>query len=398
VDQDDNLLLKTVDGMKTEITEFLAELVKAKSVNPPGDTRDVIEVIRRKLTSAGLEVKLLSVDEDKPNIVAKLGPAQPKKKLELLYNSHVDTVPVGEIEKWKHDPFGAEVENGKMYGRGIADAKGSVAGMVMATKALADSNIELMGNLVINPVSDEEVGGFKGAQHVLDSGEINPDYVVVGEITANKIAIAEKGIIWFKITTEGRTAHASTPWDGINAIDKMINLLKMIDNRVVEQLKQRKHPLTPPPSMNIGMITGGVKTNVVADKCEVTIDRRILPNETIEGATKELQDVIDYMKKQDSDFKAKMEVLLTGSPIETSDDSPIVKMAQEVCSSRGISDKPVGYLQASDGRFYAEKGIPTILLGPGLAELAHSPDEWIDPEEVVEATKIYSLLAAKVLT
>ena len=145
------------------------------------------------------------------------------------------------------------------------------------------------------------------------------------------------------------------------------------------------------------MITGGVKTNVVADKCEVTIDRRILPNETIEGATKELQDVIDEMKKQDPDFNAKMEVLLTGSPIETSQDSPIVKMAQEVCSSRGISDKPEGYLQASDGRFYAEKGIPTILLGPGLAELAHSPDEWIDPEEVIEATKIYSLLAAKVL-
>ncbi|WP_455279754.1 M20 family metallopeptidase [[Eubacterium] cellulosolvens] len=397
MDQDDTLLLKTVDGMKNEITEFLAELVKAKSVNPPGDTRDVIEVIRSKLASAGLEVKLLSVDEDKPNIVAKLGPVQPKKKLELLYNSHVDTVPVGEIEKWQHEPFGAEVEDGKMYGRGIADAKGSVAGMVMAAKALADSNIELSGNLVINPVSDEEVGGFKGAKHVLDSEEINPDYVVVGEITANKIAIAEKGIIWFKITTEGRTAHASTPWDGINAIDKMINLLKMIDNKVVEQLKQRKHLLTPPPSMNIGMITGGVKTNVVADKCEVTIDRRILPNETIEGATKELQDVIDDMKKQDPEFKAKMEVLLTGSPIETSQDSPIVKMSQEVCSSRGISDKPVGYLQASDGRFYAEKGIPTILLGPGLAELAHSPDEWIALEEVVEATKIYSLLAAKVL-
>jgi succinyl-diaminopimelate desuccinylase len=397
MDQDDNLLLKTVDGMKNEITEFLAELVKAKSVNPPGDTRDVIEVIRRKLKSAGIEAKLLSVDEDKPNIVAKLGPAQLKKKLELLYNSHVDTVPVGEIEKWKHDPFGAKVENGKMYGRGIADAKGSIAAMVMAAKAIADSNIELSGNLVINPVSDEEVGGFKGAKHVLDSGEINPDYVVVGEITTNKIAIAEKGIVWFKITTEGRTAHASTPWDGINAIDKMINLLKMIDSKVVQQLKQRKHALTPPPSMNIGMITGGVKTNVVADKCEVTIDRRILPNETIEGATKELQDVIDEMKKQDPDFNAKIEVLLTGSPIETSQDSPIVKMAQEVCNSRGISDKPEGYLQASDGRFYAEKGIPTILLGPGLAELAHSPDEWINPDEVVEATRIYSLLAAKVL-
>ncbi len=337
------------------------------------------------------------MDEDKPNIVAKLGADRSEKKLELLYNSHVDTVPVGEIEKWKHEPFGAEIENGKMYGRGIADAKGSVAGMVMAAKAIADSNIELNGRLVINPVSDEEVGGFKGAKHVLDSGEINPDYAVIGEITTNKIAIAEKGLVWFKITTEGRTAHASTPWDGINAIDKMINLLKMIDNKVVQQLKQRKHPLTPPPSMNIGMISGGVKTNVVADKCEVTIDRRILPNETIEGATKELQDVIDNMKKQDPEFKANMEVLLTGSPIETSQDSPIVTMTQEVCKSRGISDKPEGYLQASDGRFYAEKGIPTILLGPGLAELAHSPDEWINIEEVVEATRIYSLLATKVL-
>jgi len=397
VDQEEDLLLRTVDRMKGEITEFLGELVKAKSINPPGDTRDAIEVIRKKLTEAGLETKILSVDEDKPNIVARLGPAKPKKKLELLYNSHVDTVPIGEIEKWKHDPFGAEVENGMMYGRGIADAKGSVAGMVMAAKALSESGVELGGNLVINPVSDEEVGGFKGAKHVLDSGEIHPDHVVVGEITTNRIAIAEKGIVWFKITTEGRTAHASTPWDGINAINKMINLLNMMDEKVVSQIKQRKHPLTPPPSLNIGLITGGVKTNVVADKCEVMIDRRILPNETIEGATRELQDVIDEMTRRDPEFKAKMEVLLTGSSIETPPDSPIVRMAQEVCRGRGIPDEPVGYLQASDGRFYAEKGIPTILLGPGLAELAHAPDEWISLEEVVEATKIYSILAAKVL-
>ncbi|MEM3004845.1 MAG: M20/M25/M40 family metallo-hydrolase, partial [Candidatus Bathyarchaeia archaeon] len=200
-----------------------------------------------------------------------------------------------------------------------------------------------------------------------------------------------------KITTEGRTAHASTPWDGINAIDKMIDLLKEINDKVVAQLKLRRHPLTPPPSLNIGLITGGVKTNVVADKCEVMIDRRILPNETIEGATREIQEVIDYMKSVDPDFRASMEVTLTGSPIETSPDSEIVRVAQEVCRSRRLPGEPVGYLQASDGRFYAEKGIPTILLGPGLAELAHAPDEWISLEEVVEATKIYSLIAARVL-
>jgi len=393
----DEKLLNTIEKMRGEITGFLGELVKAKSMNPPGDTRDVVEVIRGRLAASGLRIKIISVDEDKPNIVARLGPAQPKKKLELLFNSHVDTVPIGEVQKWKHDPFGAEVSDGRMYGRGIADAKGSVAAMVMSAKALVESGAELGGSLVLNPVSDEEVGGFKGAKYVLDSGEIHPDHVVVGEITTNRIAIAEKGIVWFKITTEGRTAHASTPWDGINAIDKMINLLKQIDGKIVTQLKQRKHPLTPPPSLNIGLITGGVKTNVVADKCEVTIDRRILPNETIEGATREMQEVIEYMKSQDPEFNAKMEVILTGSPIETSPDSQIVKMAQEVCRSRGIPDEPVGYLQASDGRFYAEKGIPTILLGPGLAELAHAPDEWISLEEVVEATKIYSLLATRVL-
>lgn len=397
MDHDENPLLRTVEGMKGEITEFLAELVKAKSVNPPGDTRDVIEVIKRKLSESGLKIKMMSVDEDKPSIVARFESTRPKKKLELLYNSHVDTVPTGEMEKWKHDPFGADLEHDKMYGRGIADAKGSVAGMVIAAKALVESGIELSGTLVINPVSDEEVGGFKGAKYILDSGEIHPDYVVVGEITSNRIAIAEKGIVWYKITTEGRTAHASTPWDGVNAINKMISLLNVIDDRIGTLIKQRKHPLTPPPSLNIGMISGGVKTNVVADKCEATIDRRILPNETIEGATQELQEAIDVMKKLDPEFKAKMEILLTGSPIETSPDSHIVKMAQEVCRSRGISTEPVGYLQASDGRFYAEKGIPTILLGPGLAELAHAPDEWINIEEVIEATRIYTLLAAKVL-
>ncbi|MCJ7761801.1 M20/M25/M40 family metallo-hydrolase, partial [Candidatus Bathyarchaeota archaeon] len=199
MDHDENPLLRTVEGMKGEITEFLAELVKAKSVNPPGDTRDVIEVIKRKLSESGLKIKMMSVDEDKPSIVARFESTRPKKKLELLYNSHVDTVPTGEMEKWKHDPFGADLEHDKMYGRGIADAKGSVAGMVIAAKALVESGIELSGTLVINPVSDEEVGGFKGAKYILDSGEIHPDYVVVGEITSNRIAIAEKGIVWYKI-------------------------------------------------------------------------------------------------------------------------------------------------------------------------------------------------------
>ncbi|MFX0209828.1 MAG: M20 family metallopeptidase [Candidatus Hodarchaeota archaeon] len=390
-----NEVCEAIDGMRDEITEFLANLVKAKSINPPGDTRQATRVIREKLREFDLKAEFVAVDEDKPNIIARINP---DKRPELLFNSHIDTVPLGELDQWEYDPLDAKIVDGIMYGRGVADAKSSVAAMIMAAKTILEMNVTLNGTLIINPVSDEEVGGLKGAKYILDEGYINPDYVVIGEQTDNQIAIVEKGIIWFTIKTIGKTAHASTPWDGVSAIQKMIKLLTLVEERIGAKIKTQRHPLTPPPSMNIGTIKGGVKTNVVADLCEVTIDRRFLPHENPESIIKEFSDIIKELEGTDPDFKVEFQEPLIGLPINTSPDEKIVKIAQHVCEGLNLSSELIGYKQASDGRFFSEKGIPTIILGPSDPKVGHTPNEHVKIDDVITATKIYSLLAINALT
>lgn len=381
--------------MRDEIVEFLANLVKAKSINPPGDTRLAASVIQEKFREFNLEAEIVAVDEDKPNIIGRINPG---KKPELLFNSHIDTVPIGELDQWNYDPLGAEIVGDTMYGRGVADAKSSVVAMIMAAKTIMEMEVKLKGTLIINPVSDEEVGGFKGANYILEEGYINPDYVVIGEQTDNQIAIVEKGLIWLTIKTIGKTAHASTPWDGVSAIQNMVKLLTLVEERIGAKIKTQRHPLTPPPSMNIGTIKGGVKTNVVADSCDVTIDRRFLPHENPDSMTQEFKDIIKELEGTDPDFKAELQVPLIGPPINTSPDEQIVKITQHVCESLNLRSELIGYKQASDGRFFSEKGIPTIILGPSDPRVGHTPNEHAKIDDVIMATKIYALLAINALT
>ncbi len=178
----------------------------------------------------------------------------------------------------------------------------------------------------------------------------------------------------------------------------MVKLLSLVEERIGAKIKTQRHPLTPPPSMNIGTIKGGVKTNVVADSCEVTIDRRFLPHENPDSVTQEFTEIIKELEETDPDFKAEFQVPLIGPPINTSPDEKIVKITQQVCESLNLSSELIGYKQASDGRFFSEKGIPTIILGPSDPKVGHTPNEHVKIGDVITATKIYALLAINALT
>ncbi|MDD2359952.1 MAG: M20 family metallopeptidase [Syntrophaceticus schinkii] len=385
---------RCVDEMREEIIGFLQEIVGQASCNPPGDTRGVVRAICSKLESSQIPYETFLVDEVHESVVATINAGQSPN---LLFNSHIDTVPVGEESRWTHGPFSGDIVDGRLYGRGSADAKGSVAPMIMAGKVLQLCGIQLNGSLSINPVADEEMGGAKGVKHLIDTGKLKPDMVVIGEITTNEIAIAEKGIIWLEFTSYGRTAHASTPWDGVNAISKMVKFLYLLEEELTERFAARRHPLTPPPSFNFGMIKGGVKANVVADQCKAVFDRRILPFETLEGTLDEVNEIIAKAQQEDPEIKIDVKVLDYGAPLETAPEEPFVQTALDVCKEFGIKNEPVGYQQASDGRFFSEMKIPTILLGPGDPSLAHSPNEFIPVEQVLQATKMYALLAMRSL-
>jgi len=395
MDDSKRRVLRRIDELKDEAIELLADLVKADSVNPPGDTRKVIDVLVRKAKTFTQNYEVVASDETAPNIFIALNPGG---RPQLLYNGHLDTVPIGEESSWEVAPFGAHVDGNLMYGRGVADMKGGDAAMLMAAKALELEEVPLKGSLVVNFVSDEETGSARGAQYLMENNFYSPDMVVVGEITnGNSIAIAEKGVVVYLLSTTGRTAHASTPWAGVNAIEKMVKILYRLHLRLNEAFKTRPSGSLPPATINFGTIQGGVSFNVVADACNVLIDRRILPSETVESATQEIQRIIDEVKKEDPEVEATLQVLGTGPPFETSPDQIICKLAKKTLEELNLPSEFVGYEQVSDGRVFAEKGIPTILIGPGIAQQAHTPNEHLELDQYMDAIKIYALLAINAL-
>lgn len=382
-----------IENRRATIVGMLAGLVRAPSPNPPGDTRQVAELITGRLREAAVDFQVLADEPRKPNVIARIGRGRP----ELLFTSHMDTAPPGDRRAWRHDPHGAEIVGTRMFGRGAADAKASLVAMLAAVEAMVDV-VPMRGTLVFTAVSDEEVGGVKGTEFLVDRGLLHPDQVVVGEITRNRLAVAEKGLLWVRITTHGRAAHASTPWEGSNAISYMLRVLLAIEARVGTRLRGLEHPLVPPPSLSLGTIRGGVATNIVPDWCEATIDRRTLPNENIQAALAEIERVVTDLRAEEPALQADVEMIQSGAPIETPADAPIVRVAQNVARALELPTDPVGYQQSSDGRFFAERGTPTIIFGPGDPEVAHTPNESIDLDEVMTAAKFYTLLGQQMLT
>jgi succinyl-diaminopimelate desuccinylase len=386
-------LVEQIEKRRADVIGFLAALVRAESSNPPGDTRKVSDLVAARLRQASIDFQILADEPRKPNVIARIGTGKP----EILFTTHMDTVPAGDRSAWRRDPFGAEITGTRLFGRGAADAKASLAAMIAAFESLT-SVLPLRGTLTLTAVSDEEVGGIKGTEFLVDRGLLVPDHVVVGEITSNRLAVAEKGVLWLRVITHGRAAHGSTPWDGNNAIDHMVTVLQAVRDRIGTRLERMTHPLTPRPSVSVGTIRGGIATNIVADWCEATIDRRTLPNESVQEAVAEVERVIAELHAENSLLDADVEVLQMGPPIETPATAVVVVAGQAVATALGLDPTVVGYHQASDGRFFAERGIPTMLFGPGDPEIAHTTNESVDLDEVLTAAQFYALLGERMLT
>jgi acetylornithine deacetylase or succinyl-diaminopimelate desuccinylase len=379
---------------RDEAVELLSKLVRTPSPNPPGDTRAVANVVREYLEDAGIPVEMIGPDETRPCVIARLGDSTGPV---LGFNSHIDTVGTGGRGDWTRDPFSGEVADGRVWGRGAGDAKASVAAMCVAAKVLHQARHSWSGGVLLALVSDEETGG-NGSRFLLANGHTDADAWVIGEMTGNRVAIAEKGLIWLRIETLGHTAHASTPEKGVNAIDKMLDLLQRIRTELVPPMQAMRHPLTPPGSLNIGLIDGGVQPNVVADRCSVVLDRRLLPNERPEAFEVDVRRLLSELSERDSGFRARVETLLVGPSIETDPNDPLVLAIRGASVELGVADEPIGFDQSCDGRFYAELGIPTVILGPGDPGLAHTAREHVMANDLVVAVNLYAGLATRYLS
>ena len=270
---------------EAELVGLCRDLVRFRSVNPPGDELEIAQYVADFLRDAGLAVEVIPHTPTRASVLARLEGSGEMPA--LLYTGHLDVVPVG-AEEWRHDPFGGEVVAGKLWGRGSSDMKGGDAAMIVAAKVLAEANIRLRGDLLLAFTAGEE-HDMLGAAVIAARSDLAPvQAVVVAEPSYNDVYVAEKGVLWLKITTYGKTAHGSMPHLGQNAVMMMMAFLSELDSLAVPY---EEHPLLGGFTRSINTIGGGVKINVVPDRCEATIDQRTVPGQdhaAIVGQVEEL--------------------------------------------------------------------------------------------------------------
>jgi succinyl-diaminopimelate desuccinylase len=378
-----------------ETIALLQALVQdSASVNPPGDVRESIRVCSEKLAAEGFEIETLGDLDIMPNLIATLrrgaGPT-------LLFNAHVDVVPTGDTSVWSHPPFAAEIDGGRVYGRGAGDDKASVTAQVMGAIAVARSGVPINGTLIVNVVADEETGGFHGAKFVVDNMKQRPDYVIVGEQTMSRVAIGERGFASTEDVVRGRAAHGALPWEGANAIEGMAEVIVALRRELWPVLESRLNPYFHHSSASINMIEGGIKQNVVPDRCSIYVDRRIIPGENPNDNVQEIREIAERAIASVPGTSVEVRGLGLGAASMSEPNSPVVKAMLAANEYLDLNTELTGFSMGTDGRHFAAVGIPTIIYGPGDPKLAHIPDEWVGVDEVLDATRAYALAALALL-
>jgi len=375
------------------ITQTLRDLVRINSVNPglspengAGET-EIGTYVARALTALDLKVITYAIHPGRVNIVGTL--QGNGKGRSLLLNAHMDTVGV---DGMIGDPFSGEIRDGKLYGRGAQDMKGSLAAMLGAVKALQDAKISLKGDLIIAAVADEELASI-GSDDLVK--HVRADAAIVTEPSDLMLCRAHRGFIWYDVETFGRAAHGSRFEEGIDANMRMGRFLARLE-RLEQELRQRPpHPLAGPPSLHAAKIQGGTEISTYAAHCRLQIERRTVPGESVESATAELQAIIDQLKAEDPTFKASIKPTFWRNPFEVEADAPIVK-AMEDAITASTGQKPVhsGQTFWTDASIMADAGMETALIGPIGAGL-HSAEEWVDLQSVVDLAQILAETARR---
>jgi succinyl-diaminopimelate desuccinylase len=376
-----------------EVLRFARRLITTPSENPGGTEDAVAAVAVEILEDLGATPEIVRGDEGRPSVVARFGRGD---RPALAWNGHLDVVPAGDPSAWRHPPFGAEVVDEALIGRGAADMKGAIASALAAVSAIRRSGVELAGRLDLHLVADEELAGLHGTKVLNERGYLDQDAAIVGEATDLNIALAQRGGAWITATTRGRAAHGSTPQLGVSAITSMARFLL----RIEEVLPDIEHPLVGRPTVNAAMIQGGSAPNVVADRCVVEIDRRIIPGETEPGKVLEPFDrLADAIRSEHSEVDLSFAIGLWTDAAEVTGDPAIADLCRAaVRDETGRAPLDTGFTGITDARFYLnDRSIPTIILGPGSLGVAHTANESVEIAQLVAAARVYARVFTRFL-
>lgn len=366
------------------LTQTLIDLVSINSVNPTlsqdgtGEA-NIATYVANTMQDLGLETHLHEVAPGRVNAVGILRGTGGGKT--LMWNAHLDTVGINGMPR----PFEPVIRDGRLYGRGSQDMKGSLAAMLAAARLLREQDQPLAGDVILTGVADEEYASL-GTQDIIR--RYHADAAIVTEPTELALSRAHRGFIGFEIETTGRAAHGSRYQDGIDAILHMGRFLNELGELIAELPQRPSHPLAGPPSMHASVIHGGTEMSTYPACCYLMIERRTSPGETVAGATAEIQAILDRLSTADPQFNATLKTFITRPTFEIAADAPIAAIVNEVMTARlGRPPEQRGASFWTDAALLAEAGIPTVLVGPTGHGL-HSVEEWVSLESCRQMAEI----------
>ena len=369
---------------RDDLVSTLADLVRINSINPvlvpgaPGEA-EIAAFAAGWLRNAGLEAELLESEPSRPSVLGRLRGAGGGRS--LLLNAHMDTVGVEEMP----EPFSGAVRDGRLFGRGSYDMKGSLAACLVAAKSLAKSKDRLRGDLLVAAVADEEYGSLGTVELV---NRISADAAIVTEPTSLQICRAHKGYAWIEVVVEGRAAHGSRFEEGIDANLRMGRFLTALQGLERDLVRRPPHPLVGPPSLHAALLLGGSGLSTYAARSTVKIERRTIPGENDASVMAEIEALLAGLRADDPTFRAEARMFFTREPFEVAADSAIVR-ALDGAASRVLGHSPaqVGDTPWMDSALLAGAGIETVVFGPHGAG-AHAKEEWVDIDSVVRTAEV----------
>ncbi|MDH3738314.1 MAG: acetylornithine deacetylase/succinyl-diaminopimelate desuccinylase family protein [Alphaproteobacteria bacterium] len=423
-DQAISKLFQRIDGRRDEVADLTAALIRVPTVNPPGDAYEpCARLLGDRLAARGFTVEYLRAEgavgdsERYPrlNVVARIEGTGPGRCVH--FNSHIDVVAPG--EGWTVDPFAGEVRAGRVFGRGACDMKGGLAASVIAVESLLDEGITFPGAIEISGTVDEETGGYAGVAWLAERGHFSPprvDHVIIPEpLYKDAVCLGHRGVWWSEVEVRGRIAHGSMPFLGVSAIRGMGAFLAKIEDELYPRLAQRRTrmPVIPDQArqstLNFNSLHGGLPEQhdaegfpsaLVADRCRLVLDRRYLLEEAEDEVKQEVVDLLETLKAEQPEFDYALRDLWSVPPTLTEPEAPVVQALDRAIET--VLGAPARHV-ASPGT-YDQKHIARIghlrdcvAYGPGILELAHQPDEYIDIDDMVSSAKIMAAAALDLL-
>lgn len=379
--------------IEATVTEILSNLIAIPSVNPcyakyggldsrQYGERRVAEFIADVMNRSGFEVSMGFVMDERPNVIIRLPGIDSSRR--LLLETHMDTV---SVESMTIQPFSPLINEGKLWGRGACDAKGSLASMMTAMLLLRKQGITPPIDTYLAAVVDEE-HAFAGVQALVCSG-LRADAAIVGEPTNLRIAIAQKGTVRFSIETRGRSCHTSEPDKGENAILFMAELICALQLEFNSLGNRRIHPLVGRPTFTVSTIRGGTGVNTVPGKCEVDIDMRIVPGQTPECALDEVRRAVQSITTGWNQGSVVVhDPFHADAPMEMDEKTTIAMCLYRAARNHGLNYPLVGLPCGTDANKLVGAGIPAVVFGPGSLNQAHSDNEFVEIEQLVTAVHI----------